>query len=106
LWASSTTTAGELDSSTAGLGLLVLIGLSSSLLSDTTGAGSARCSIDEYWRVCLVGHVIGISGMAVANEGGMTGAVGWTFAGRVIVTEEGVGITGGYEKFVDPGPGS
>ena len=96
-------TAGELDSSTAGLGLLVLIGLSSSLLSDTTGAGSARYSIDKYWRV---GHVIGISGMAVANEGGMTGAVGWTFVGRVIVTAEGVGITGGYEKFVDPGPGS
>jgi len=44
--------------------------------------------------------------MAVANEDGMTGAVGWTFAGRVIVTEEGVGITGGYEKFVDPGPRS
>jgi len=39
--------------------------------------------------------VIGISGMAVANEGGMTGAVGWTFVGKVIVTEEGVGITGG-----------
>jgi len=62
--------------------------------------------MDEYWRVCLVGHVIGISGMAVANEGGMTGAVGWTFASRVIVTEGGVGITGGYKKFVDPGPGS
>jgi len=44
--------------------------------------------------------------MAVVNEGGMTGAVGWTFAGRVIVTEEGVGMTGGYKKFVDPGPGS
>ena len=100
------TTAGELDSSTAGLGLLVLIGLSSSLLSDTTGAGSARYSIDEYWRVCLVGHVISISGMVVANEDSMMGAVGWTFAGRVIVTEEGVGITGGSEKFVDPGPGS
>jgi len=100
------TTAGELDSSTAGLGLLVLIGLSSSLLSDTTGVGSARCSIDKYWQVCLVGHVIGISGMAVVNEGGMTGAVGWTFAGRVIVTEEGVGMTGGYKNFVDLGPGS
>jgi len=99
-------TAGELDSSTAGLGLLVLIGLSSSLPSDMTGAGSVRYSMDEYWRVCLVGHVIGISGMAVANEDGTTGAAGWTFAGRVIVTEEGVGITGGYEKFVDPGPGS
>jgi len=100
------TTAGELDSSTAGLGLLVLIGLSSSLLSDTTGVGSARCSIDEYWWVCLVGHVIGISGMAVVNEDGMTGAVGWTFVGKVIVTEEGVGMMGGYENFVDPGPGS
>jgi len=71
-----------------------------------TGAGSARYSIDEYWRVCLVGHVIGISDMVVANEVGMTGAVGWTFAGRVIVIEEGVGMTGGYENFVDPGPGS
>jgi len=100
------TTAGEPDGLTAGLGLLVLIGLSSSLLSDMTGAGSARYSIDEYWRVCLVGHVIGISGMVVANEGGMTGAVGWTFAGRVIVTVEGVGMMGGYRKFVDPGPGS
>jgi len=50
--------------------------------------------------------VIGISGMAVANEGGITGAVGWTFVGRVIVTVEGVGMTGGYRKFVDPGPGS
>ena len=49
--------------------------------------------------------MIRISGMAVVNEGGMTGAVGWTFAGRVIVTE-GVGMTGGYKKFVDPGPGS
>jgi len=91
---------------TAGLGLLVLIGLSSLLLSDTAGAGSARYSIDKYWRVCLVGHVIGISGMAVANEGGMIGAVGWTFAGKVIVTVEGVGMTGGYKKFVDLGPGS
>ena len=71
-----------------------------------TGMGSTKYSIDEYWWVCLVGHVIGISGMAVVNEGSMTGAVGWTFAGRVIVTEEGVGITGGYKNFVDPGPGS
>jgi len=62
--------------------------------------------MDEYWRVCLVGHVIGISGMAVANEGGMMGVVGWMFVGRVIVTVEGVGITGGYRKFVDLGPGS
>jgi len=99
------TTAGELDSSTAGLGLLVLIGLSSSLLLDTTGAGSVRYSIDEYWRTWLVGHMIGISGMAVVNEGGMTGVVGWTFAGRVIVMVEGVGMMGGYRKFVDPGPG-
>jgi len=106
LWASSTTTAGEPDGSTAGLGLLVLIGLSSSLLSDTTGAGSSKYSMDECWQVWLVGHMIRISGMAVVNEGGMTGAVGWMFAGRVIVTEEGVGMTGGYKKFVDPGPGS
>jgi len=106
LWASSTTTAGEPDGSTAGLGLLVLIGLSSSLLSDTTGAGSSKYSMDECWQVWLVGHVIGISGMAVVNEGSMTGAVGWTFVGRVIVTEEGVGMMGGYKKFVDPGPRS
>ena len=97
---------GEPDGSTTGLGLWVLIELSSLLLSETTGAGSTKYSIDEYWQVCLVGHVIGISGMAVVNEGGMTGAVGWTFAGRVIITEEGVGMTGGYKKFVDPGPGS
>ena len=38
--------------------------------------------------------------------GGITGAVGWMFAGRVIVMAEGVGMTGGYKKFVDPGPGS
>ena len=44
--------------------------------------------------------------MAVVNEGGITGAVGWTSAGRVIVTAEGVGATDGYKKFVDPGPGS
>jgi len=97
---------GEPDGLTAGLGLLVLIGLSLSLLSDTTGAGSARYSIDKYWWVCLVGHMTGISGMVVVNEDGMMGAVGWTFAGRVIVTVEGVGMTGGYKKFVDPGPGS
>ena len=99
------TTAGELDSSTAGLGLLVLIGLSSSLLSDTTGAGSARCSIDEYWQVCLVGHVIGISGMAVVNEDGMIGVVGWMSTGRGMVAGEGSGMAGGCEKFVVPGPG-
>jgi len=44
--------------------------------------------------------------MMVVNEGSMMGAVGWTFAGRFIVTEEGVGMTGGYKKFVDPGLGS
>jgi len=71
-----------------------------------TGAGSLKYSMDECWRVWLVGHMIGISGMAVVNEGSMTGAVGWTFVGRVIVTEEGVGMTGGYKKFVDPGPRS
>jgi len=43
--------------------------------------------------------------MAVVNEGGIIGAVDWSLAGRVIVIEEGVGMTGGYEKFVDPGPG-
>jgi len=100
------TTAEEPDGLTAGLGLLVLIGLSSSLLSDATGVGSSKYSMDECWRVWLVGHVIGISSMVVVNEGGMMGAVGWTFAGRVIVTEKGVGMTGGYKKFVDPGPGS
>jgi len=45
------TTAGEPDSSTAGLGLRVLIGLSSLLLSGTTGAGSVKYSIDEYCHV-------------------------------------------------------
>ena len=77
---------------TAGLGLLVLIGLSSSLLSDTTGAGSSKYSMDECWRVWLVGHVIGISGMAVVNEDGMTGADGWTgwVASKVTVMEGGV----------------
>jgi len=44
--------------------------------------------------------------MAVVNKGGTIGTVGCTFAGRVIVTEGGVGMTGGYKKFVDPGPGS
>jgi len=62
--------------------------------------------MDECWRVWLVGHMIGISGMMVVNEGSMTGVVGWTFAGRFIVTEEGVGMMGGYKKFVDPGLGS
>jgi len=49
LWASRKTT-GELDGSTAGLGLRVLIGLSSSLLSEMTGAGSVKYSMDEYWH--------------------------------------------------------
>ena len=48
--------------------------------------------------------MIGISGMVVANEGGMTGAEGWTVAGKVIVTAEGVLVEGGYEKFVGPEP--
>ena len=49
---------------------------------------------------------MGISGMAVANEDGMIGAVGWTSTGRGMVAGEGLGIAGGCEKFVDPGPGS
>jgi len=83
---------GEPDGSTVGLGLQVLIGLSSLLLLEMTGAGSTKYSMDEYWRVWLVGHMIGISGMAVVNDDGMTGADGWTgwVAGKVIVTEEGV----------------
>ena len=48
--------------------------------------------------------MIGISGIAVVNKGGMTGAVGWTVAGKVIVTAEGVSVEGGYEKFVGPEP--
>jgi len=50
--------------------------------------------------------MIGISGMAVANEGGMTGAEGWTFTGKVIVTEKGRLVGGGCEKFVGPEPRS
>ena len=50
--------------------------------------------------------MIGISGMAVANEGGMTGVEGWTVTGKVIVTAEGVLVEGGYEKFVGPEPRS
>jgi len=68
--------------------------------------GSTKYSIDEYCCIWLVGHVIGISGMVVVNEDGMTGAGGWMVAGKVIVTAEGVGMMGGYRKFVDPGPGS
>jgi len=86
-------TTGELDGLTTGLGLQVLIGLSSSLLSETAGAGSTKYSIDEYWRVWLVGHMIGISGMAVVNEDGMTGADGWTgwVAGKVtVIVKDGV----------------
>jgi len=48
--------------------------------------------------------MIGISGMAVANEGGMMGVDGWMVAGKVIVTAEGVLVEGGYEKFVGPEP--
>ena len=40
-------TTGELDGLTAGLGLRVLMGLSSSLLLETTGVGSVRYSMDE-----------------------------------------------------------
>ena len=77
---------------TTELGLRVLIGLSLSLLSEMTGAGSTKYSIDKYCHIWLVGHVIGISGMAVVNEDGMTGADGWMgwVVGRVIVTEGGV----------------
>jgi len=50
--------------------------------------------------------VIGISGMAVVNEGSMTGAEGWMVASKVIVTVEGVLVEGGYEKFVGPEPRS
>ena len=31
--------------------------------------------------------MIGISGMAVVNEGGMTGVVGWTSAGRLLLQQ-------------------
>jgi len=44
--------------------------------------------------------------MAVANEGGMMGADGWTFSSKVIVTAEGMSVEGGYEKFVGPKPRS
>ena len=54
-----------------------------------TGAGSTKYSIDEYWWVWLVGHMIGISGIAVINKDGMTGVDGWV-AGRVMVMEGGV----------------
>jgi len=50
--------------------------------------------------------VIRISGMAVANEGSMTGAGGWMVAGKVIVTVEGVLVEGRCEKFVGPEPRS
>jgi len=54
--------------------------------------GSTKYSIDEYWRVWLVGHMIRISGMAVVNEDSMTGVDGWMgwVAGRVMVMEGGV----------------
>ena len=91
MWALKVMT-GELVGLTTGLGLQVLMGLSLLLLSETTGAGSTKYSIDEYCWVWLVGHVIGISGMAVINEDGMTGADGWMgwVAGRVMVMEGGV----------------
>ena len=44
--------------------------------------------------------------MAVANEGSITGTDGWTVAGKVIVTVEGVSVESGYEKFVGPEPRS
>jgi len=50
--------------------------------------------------------VIGISGMAVANEVGMMGADSWTVAGKVIVTAEGMSVEGRYEKFVGSKPRS
>jgi len=49
--------------------------------------------------------MIGISGMAVVNEDGMTGMDGWT-AGTVIVMAEGVRVTRGYKNFVGPKPRS
>jgi len=49
-WASRKTT-GELDSLTTGLGLRVLIELSLLLLSETTGLGSVKYSMDEYWCI-------------------------------------------------------
>ena len=45
-----------------------------------------------------MGHRIGISGMAVVNEGSMMGVGVWTVAGKVIVTAEGVSVEGGYEN--------
>ena len=47
--------------------------------------------------------MIGISGMAVVNEGGMTGMEGW-IGGKVTAIVE--GVSGGYEKFVGPAPRS
>ena len=47
LWASRKTTR-EPDGLTTGLGLQVLIELSSLLLSGMTGAGSVKYSMDEY----------------------------------------------------------
>ena len=46
LWASRKTT-GEPDGSTVGLGLWSLIGLSLLLLSEATGVGSVKYSMDE-----------------------------------------------------------
>jgi len=50
--------------------------------------------------------MIGISGMAVVNEDRTIGTDGWTVAGRVIVTVEGLSVDGRYEKFVGPAPRS
>ena len=83
-----------------GLGLDMLLSCSSCAGSGLGLDMSLSCSS------CASSGIGWFHGMAVVNEGGMTGAVGWTFAGRVIVTEKGVGMTGGYKKFVDPGPGS
>ena len=47
--------------------------------------------------------MIGIWGMAVVNEGGMTGAGSW-MAGKVTVMVE--DMLGGYEKFVGLAPRS
>ena len=49
-WASRKTT-GEPDGLTTGLGLQVLIELSLLLLLGTTGAGSVKYSMDEYWHI-------------------------------------------------------
>ena len=53
--------------------------------------------------------MIGICGMVVMNEDGMTGTDGWMAGwtdGKVIVTAEGIAVTGGYKNFVGPKPRS